>query len=131
MVTPLINRLGHPSNQTIVSLKNKLKFGNEVLPPCDICHKAKQTRESFPITQHVTSKLGELIHLDVRGPYIVTTIERFRYFLTTVDDFTKVTWVYLLKSEDEVYDNVLFFNILLICLKLKLKLLGQIMELKF
>ena len=36
------NKLGHPSDQALSSLKNKLKFGNEVLPPCDICYKAKQ-----------------------------------------------------------------------------------------
>ncbi|XP_052622581.1 retrovirus-related Pol polyprotein from transposon RE2 isoform X2 [Lactuca sativa] len=74
------NRLGHPSDQVLSSLRHRLKIGSEVLPPCDICHKAKQTRESFPVSQHTTSKLGELIHLDVWGPYKVTTTEGFRYF---------------------------------------------------
>ncbi|XP_052625052.1 uncharacterized protein LOC128132492 [Lactuca sativa] len=96
------NKLGHPSDQALSSLKNKLKFGNEVLPPCDICHKAKQTRESFPVSQFVTSKLGELVHLDVWGFYRVTTTKGFSYFLTILDDYTKETWVYLLKSKDEL-----------------------------
>ena len=116
------NRLGHPSDQVLSSLRHRLKIGSEVLPPCDICHKAKQTRESFPVSQHTTSKLGELIHLDVWGPYKVTTTEGFRYFLTIVDDFTRATWVYLLKSKDEVYDSVLvFFNILINQFSFKIK----------
>nr|KAJ0213000.1 hypothetical protein LSAT_V11C400157850 [Lactuca sativa] len=116
------NRLGHPSDQALFSLKQKLNFENDILPPCDVCHKAKQTRESFPVSQHVTSDLGELIHLDVWGPYRVTTVEGFRYFLTIVDDFTRATWVYLLKSKDEVYECVmLFFNILLNQFEVKIK----------
>lgn len=44
------NRLGHPSEQALFSFRHKLKFSNEVLPPNDIFHKAKQTRKSFPIS---------------------------------------------------------------------------------
>ncbi|GJU02781.1 ribonuclease H-like domain-containing protein [Tanacetum coccineum] len=37
--------------------------------PCDICHKDKQTREPFPFSDHQTTKIDELIHLDLWGPY--------------------------------------------------------------
>ena len=78
-----------------------------------MCHKAKQTRESFPISQHNANKLGDLIHLDVWGPYRVTSVEGFKYFLTIVDDFTRATWIYLLKSKDEViFKFISFSNIL-------------------
>ncbi|KAL4580545.1 hypothetical protein LXL04_016743 [Taraxacum kok-saghyz] len=107
------NRLGHPAEQALNALKHNLKFSNDPLPPCDVCHKAKQTRESFPLSQHNAKHLGDLIHLDVWGPYRVTSIEGFKYFLTVVDDFTRATWIYLLKSKEEVYDNfVNFSNIL-------------------
>ncbi|XP_052624986.1 uncharacterized protein LOC128132448 [Lactuca sativa] len=69
------NRLGHPADQALSSLKEKLKLGNESLPPCDACHKAKQTRESFSHSQHNSTKLGELIHLNVWGPYRLASIE--------------------------------------------------------
>nr|KAJ0189315.1 hypothetical protein LSAT_V11C800419360 [Lactuca sativa] len=116
------NRLGHPSDQALVSLKHKLNFENVVLPPCDVCHRAKQTRDSFPVSQHVTSSLGELIHLDVWGPYRVITSEGFRYFLIIVDDYTRVTWVYLLKTKEEVFGCVsVFLNILLNQFEVKVK----------
>ncbi|GJW38085.1 ribonuclease H-like domain-containing protein [Tanacetum coccineum] len=32
--------------------------------PCEVRHKAKQTRESFPLNEHKSTCFGELIHLD-------------------------------------------------------------------
>lgn len=46
------SRLGHSTDQALNILKNKLHFKSGPLPPCEIYHKAKQTRESFPISQH-------------------------------------------------------------------------------
>ena len=47
------------------------------------------------------------------GPYRVSTKERFKYFLTIVDDYTRSLWVYLMKGKDEVYENVIsFYNLL-------------------
>ncbi|GJX68062.1 ribonuclease H-like domain-containing protein [Tanacetum coccineum] len=59
-------RLGHPANQ--------------------VFHKAKQTRDSFPLSENKSTVLGELIHLDVWGPYQVVIMEGFRYFLNVVDE---------------------------------------------
>ncbi|GKC62856.1 ribonuclease H-like domain-containing protein, partial [Tanacetum coccineum] len=44
---------------------------------CETCQRAKQTREPFPPSDHKSSKLGDLIHLDLWGPYKVTSYERF------------------------------------------------------
>ncbi|GJR28915.1 ribonuclease H-like domain-containing protein [Tanacetum coccineum] len=43
-------------------------------------NQAKQTREHFPLSDHVLTELGELVHLDLWGPYKVTSI---------VDDFSR------------------------------------------
>lgn len=37
-----------------------------------------------------------------KGPFSVSTSERYRHFLTIVDDYTQVTWVYLLRTKAEV-----------------------------
>ncbi|GKC81894.1 ribonuclease H-like domain-containing protein, partial [Tanacetum coccineum] len=65
---------------------------------CDTCNKAKHTREPFPLSDHKSSKIGELVHLDVWGPYKITSRDGFRYFLTIVDDFSRAVWVYMLKE---------------------------------
>lgn len=38
------NRHGHPTDQALNYLKDLLKFGNDFILPCEVCHKAKQTR---------------------------------------------------------------------------------------
>ncbi|GJX15623.1 ribonuclease H-like domain-containing protein [Tanacetum coccineum] len=73
------NRLGHPANQVLKLLKNSLNLSNlDHNSPCEVCHKAKQTRDSFPISDHKSVALGDLIHLDVWGPYKVVSREGFR-----------------------------------------------------
>ncbi|GKD85966.1 ribonuclease H-like domain-containing protein, partial [Tanacetum coccineum] len=45
--------------------------------------------------------IGKLVHLDLWGPYRVHSREGYRYFLTIVDDYSRVVWVYLVKTKDE------------------------------
>ncbi|GJR31062.1 ribonuclease H-like domain-containing protein [Tanacetum coccineum] len=102
------NRLGHPSDQVMYVLKNRLSIGKPThAMPCDVCHQAKQVREPFSLSEHKSDSLGDLIHLDLWGPYKVTTKDGFRYFLTVVDDYSRAVWVYLLKTKDEVYDHLI------------------------
>nr|GFA23552.1 ribonuclease H-like domain-containing protein [Tanacetum cinerariifolium] len=68
--------------------------------PSDICHKAKQTREPFPLSDHQTTSIGELIHLDLSGPYKVISKEGFRYLLTIVDDYTRVVCIKTVRSDN-------------------------------
>ena len=57
----------------------------------------------------------ELVHSDVQGPCRVSSIRGFRYFIMFVDDFTRMTWVYLMKDRTQVYDVIkIFFNEILI-----------------
>ncbi|GJV76821.1 putative RNA-directed DNA polymerase, partial [Tanacetum coccineum] len=107
------NRLGHPADQVLSILKTKLDFEKDNTDNvCDVCHKAKQTREPFPLSEHKSKALGQLVHLDVWGPYKVQSKEGYKYFLTVVDDFTRAVWVFLLKGKDEVFHHiVIFYNL--------------------
>nr|GEW00038.1 ribonuclease H-like domain-containing protein [Tanacetum cinerariifolium] len=47
-------------------LKNSLLFdNNDTNLYCEICQRAKQTREPFALSNHVSSSLGELVHLEL------------------------------------------------------------------
>ncbi|XP_071704377.1 uncharacterized protein [Rutidosis leptorrhynchoides] len=62
--------LGHPATQVLKLLKNSIGINpNSDSDVCDVCHKAKQSRDPFPLSDHTSSKIGELVHLDVWGPY--------------------------------------------------------------
>ena len=97
-------RLGHPSHA-------KLSLLNNVVPDvhinkiqcCDVCHFSKQKRLPFASSFHVSKFPFELIHCDLWGCFSTLTTEVFRFFLTIVDDFSKCTWVYLLKSEAKTF----------------------------
>ncbi|GJQ98425.1 retrovirus-related pol polyprotein from transposon TNT 1-94 [Tanacetum coccineum] len=88
-------------------LGKKLGFSKKgYMSPCDICHKAKQTREPFPLSDHKSKSVGDIIHCDVWGPYRVVSKDGFKNFLTLVDDFSRAVWVYLLKSKTKVGEYI-------------------------
>ncbi|GKB46938.1 ribonuclease H-like domain-containing protein [Tanacetum coccineum] len=96
------SRLGHPADQVLNVLKNDLNLSkNTSVSVCETCHRAKQTREPFPLSDHKSVKPDELVHLDLWGPYRVSSREGFKYFLTIVDDYSRAVWTYLLKTKDE------------------------------
>nr|GEW99095.1 putative reverse transcriptase, RNA-dependent DNA polymerase, Gag-polypeptide of LTR copia-type [Tanacetum cinerariifolium] len=102
--------LDHPADQVLLVLKNDLGLSKTTsATACEVYHRAKQTRDPFPLSDHKSEKLGELIHLDLWGPYRVTSREGFKYFLTIVDDFSRAMWVYLIKTKDEVFDVFVAF----------------------
>jgi hypothetical protein len=43
--------------------------------------------------------LIHLIHSDLCGPFLTNSVSRSRYFIIFVDDATRMTWVYFLKSK--------------------------------
>ncbi|GJV29565.1 ribonuclease H-like domain-containing protein [Tanacetum coccineum] len=60
------NMLDHPSDQVIEVLKRKLNIDEfSTSDPCEVCHKAKDTRGPFPLSDHKYVHLGKLVHLDV------------------------------------------------------------------
>ena len=71
------------------------KFDNDLL--CSACEQGKQHRHAHPIT--TDSKIIEpleLLQIDLYGPLIVETLNKNRYILVTVDEFSRFTWVYFL-----------------------------------
>ncbi|GKC02911.1 ribonuclease H-like domain-containing protein [Tanacetum coccineum] len=70
--------------------------------PCDIRHKAKQTRDPFPLSDCKSESVGDLVHLNLWGPYRVVSKDGYKYVLTIVDDYNRVVWAYLIKTKDEV-----------------------------
>ncbi|XP_071695153.1 uncharacterized protein [Rutidosis leptorrhynchoides] len=102
--------LRHPATQVLKLLKNSIGINpNSDSDVCDVCHKAKQSRDPFPLSDHTSSKIGELVHLNVWGPYRVNSYYGFKFFLTIVDAFSRAVWIYLLKTKSDFFDNLLSF----------------------
>nr|GEY38201.1 putative Gag-polypeptide of LTR copia-type [Tanacetum cinerariifolium] len=118
-----IPELGHPADQVLATMHNDLKISKTAsVPVCEVCHRAKQSRKPFPLSDQKSKNLGELVHLDLWGPYKVTSREGYKYFLTIVDDFSRAVWVYLIKSKDETFDVFMsFINLIQNQFQIKIK----------
>jgi len=103
-------RLGHPSFKVteLISGFGKNKFEN-----CDICFRAKQCRENFPIREQRASGIFEMIHCDLWGPYRTSSSCGAYYFMTIVDDFSRNVWIYLLVDKNEVSKFLLNFKVII------------------
>ena len=105
-------RLGHPSAVKLQVLADSLYIPRSVSyldSHCEVCPLAKQKRLSFPFPNRLSDKAFDLLHLDVWGPFSTESIEGYKYFLTIVDDCTRVTWIYMLKTKHEVVEVFLVF----------------------
>lgn len=93
-------RLGHPNDIVMNHLPFAISQKN-IAHDCYVCPMAKQTRKSFPKSYIQTKGIFELVHVDIRGPYHVSTITGANYFLTLVDDFSRATWTYLMTYKSQ------------------------------
>lgn len=95
-------RLGHPNFVYLNKLFPSL-FKNKNISDfqCEICQLAKHHRAIFSSQPYKPSRPFFLIHSDLWGPSRVKNISGTRWFITFIDDHTRVCWVYLLKEKSE------------------------------
>ena len=73
---------------------------------CESCQFAKHHRlHSSPRVNKRASPPFELIHSDVWGPSPVVFPIRFQYFVTFVDNYSRTTWLYLMKNRSELFSH--------------------------
>ena len=98
-------RLGHPTNNVVTSIVRShdlpcSSLNNSSLV-CDACQRAKSHQLPYSTSYHVTTVPLELIHSDVWGPAIASS-GGYKYYVSFVDDYTRFTWIYLLKHKSDV-----------------------------
>ena len=106
--------LGHASHKqlgkiskcdVVVGLPKFEKIDKCICGPCQI---GKQVKSKHPSVASVeTSKPLELLHIDLMGPARVQSLGGKKYILVFVDDFTRYTWVVLLKDKAEAPENLI------------------------
>jgi transposase InsO family protein len=99
-------RLGHLGNQSVEKLIPRSAYREvENLPGdssslCDVCVKAKHQRQFERKPAARTTRPLELIHSDLAGPIVPDSLSGFRYFIVYIDDYSRYTWVYFLRSKN-------------------------------
>ena len=77
---------------------------------CVACLKGKQHKTSHKSKEFSSISLPlQLLHMDLFGPTNVMSIGKKSYCLVIVDDFTRFTWVYFLRTKDETSSTLKSF----------------------
>jgi hypothetical protein len=119
------NRLGHTSPSWLHFIaKFFLKISIQSNTICSICPLAKQSHLPFNPSVISSTKPFAMIHYDIWGPYRHPSLSGAHYFLTVVDDFTRFTWIFLMKHKNEAQSLLkIFFNYVLIQFEVHIKIL--------
>ncbi|KAJ9547160.1 hypothetical protein OSB04_019703 [Centaurea solstitialis] len=103
MSPPYLHYLhGHPTlsklNKIMPSLSSLESF------ECESCHLGKHTHGVFPkcINNRVSAPFS-LVHTNVWGPSSVCSTLGFQYFVTFSDDYSRSTWLFLMKNRSELF----------------------------
>jgi hypothetical protein len=102
------NRLGHASNRVVeqVIRRNNLLSSQESInrSVCDACQQAKSHQLPYSSLMSASKFPLELVYSDVWGP-TPESVGRMKYYVSFIDDFSKFTWIYLIKFKSEVFQK--------------------------
>ena len=103
-------RIGHVNFQKLKSMQaNEIVYG---LPKfkdkslhyvCEACQFGKQARLPFKRDRYMSSYVLQLVHSDVWGPTRETSHGGNRYYVSFIDDYSRMTWVYVTKNKWDVF----------------------------
>jgi hypothetical protein len=98
------------SKQILVDGLPDIHFSKGV---CEGCVLGKHPQEKFDKgkSQRASAPL-DLIHSDLMGPFLHPSINKVRFFLIFVDDFSRFTWIYFLRKKSEVFQHLKDFKAL-------------------
>jgi transposase InsO family protein len=102
-------RLAHVGMSTLKKLLKKelvrglkdVKFEKDKL--CSACQTSMQVANTHPTKAYIsTSKVLELLHMDLFGPTTYKSLGGNLYCLVIVDDYSRYTWVFFLHDKIKV-----------------------------
>jgi transposase InsO family protein len=79
------------------------KFSSDQHSVCKGCALGKYAKTVFPSSDSRSKGILDLIHSDVCGPMSTVSIGGFRYYVSFIDDHSRKTWIYFMKTKDEVF----------------------------
>nr|GEV67236.1 retrovirus-related Pol polyprotein from transposon TNT 1-94 [Tanacetum cinerariifolium] len=100
--------INHLARQGLVRGLSKLKFEKDHL--CSACAMGKSKKKSHkPKYEDTNQEKLYLLHMDLCGLMHVKSVNRKKYILVIVDDYSRFTWVKCLRSKDEAPDFIIKF----------------------
>ena len=76
------------------------EFGDQHSGVCRGCALGKNDKRPFQSNDSKAKGILDLIHSDLCGPMSVDTLSGFSYFVTFINDYSRKTWIYFLKTRN-------------------------------
>ncbi|CAH9142653.1 unnamed protein product [Cuscuta epithymum] len=97
-------RLGHPSLTLMKQIYPQFSKVSSI--QCESCEFAKHHRTSLsPRLNKRANAPFDLVHTDVWGACPVVSKSGFKYFVTFVDDYSRMTWLFFMKYRSELFTH--------------------------
>lgn len=110
------SRLGHIGSkglEVLVRTRHLDKVKVKELQFCEDCVYEKTHRVSFGSAKHVTKSKMDYVHLDLWGsPTVPSSLGKCQYFITFIDEFTRKTWTYFIKTKDKAFSKFVEWKVL-------------------
>jgi hypothetical protein len=84
------------------SLPCQLNSNKELV--CGPCQQGKSHQLPYPKSVSMSRQSLELIFSDVWGP-APDSVDRNKYYVSFIDDYSKFIWIYLLKFKSDVFQK--------------------------
>ena len=107
-------RMGHCSMKSIVDMSNGAVTGTRPkdipddipkLGTCHFCALTKSQRLPFNSGRTRPTEPLELIHGDLVGSMPVESVSRCKYGFVLMDDYSRASWVLLLRAKSDVHET--------------------------
>lgn len=99
-------RLGHPSKRILSKIlphcKDIIKR-NDKVSFCEACKFGKSHKLPFPVSPSRAKTRFELVHTDLWRPAPIQSIDGYNYYVAFLDDFSRYTWIFALKSKSDTF----------------------------
>ena len=103
--------LGHLNVDDLRSLLKRLEIKTDDDSfECKPCLLAKMTRKPHKSQEIESTHPLEKVHTDLSGIIRTPALGNYSYFLTFIDDYSRYTTVYLVRSKDEVCEKFIYFK---------------------
>ena len=80
-------------------------FSAEHYEVCRGCALGKYTKLPFPASDNKSTSILDLIHTDVNGHMSHVSLGGYEYYVIFIDDYSRRTWIYFLKTQGEVFSR--------------------------
>ena len=94
--------LGHPNISKFRIIVSRFSSLSSI--ECELCQLRKHT--CFPFLRRLDQRKKshfELVHIDIWGSSWIKSTLGFRHFVTFIDDYSRCTWLFLMKNRVELF----------------------------